>query len=104
MAKRVVIFGSGGQLGIELVRVFSTRGYEVGAFDRKQVDICDGAAVERTLANLDPKVVLNAAAYNQVDLAETDPMAAFQGNALAVRNIARACRNIDAQLVHFSTD
>lgn len=104
MAKRVVIFGSGGQLGIELVRVFSTRGYDVGAFDRKQVDICNGAAVERTLADLDPKVVLNAAAYNQVDLAESDPMAAFQGNALAVRNIARACRNIDAQLVHFSTD
>src|SRR3954454_5803614 len=104
MAKRVVVFGSGGQLGVELVRVFSARGYQVSAFDRKQVDICDGAAVERTLADLDPAVVLNAAAYNQVDLAESDPMAAFQGNALAVRNIARACRNIDAQLVHFSTD
>src|SRR3982751_4209516 len=104
MAKRVVVFGSGGQLGVELVRVFSARGYEVSAFDRKQVDICDGVAVERTLADLDPNAVLNAAAYNQVDLAESDPMAAFQGNALAVRNIARACRNIDAQLVHFSTD
>lgn len=104
MAKRVVVFGSGGQLGIELVRTFKQRGYEVHAFDRKQVDICHGAAVERTVADLDPKVVLNAAAYNQVDLAETDPNAAFQGNALAVRNIARACRNTDAQLIHFSTD
>lgn len=104
MAKRVVVFGSGGQLGVELVRVFAQRGYQVEAFDRKQVDICDGAAVERTLAALDPQLVLNAAAYNQVDLAESDPNAAYQGNALAVRNIAKACRNIDARFVHFSTD
>jgi dTDP-4-dehydrorhamnose reductase len=104
MTNRVAVFGCGGQLGVELVRVFTERGYDVHAFDRKQVDICDGAAVERTVAALDPKVVLNAAAYNQVDLAETDPLAAYQGNALAVRNIAKAARNVDAQLVHFSTD
>ena len=47
---------------------------------------------------------MNAAAYNQVDLAETEPLTAFQVNALAVRNLAVACRNSDAQLVHFSTD
>lgn len=104
MANRVVVFGSGGQLGIELVRTFEQRGYEVHAFDRKQVDICDGVAVERAVAGLDPKLVLNAAAYNQVDLAESDANAAFQGNALAVRNIAKACRNTDCQLIHFSTD
>ena len=48
--------------------------------------------------------MINAAAYNQVDVAEKEPLAAFQVNALAVRNLATACRNTDAKLVHFSTD
>ena len=49
-------------------------------------------------------MVFNAAAYNQVDVAEKEPQAAFLVNALAVRNLALACRQVDAQLVHFSTD
>jgi dTDP-4-dehydrorhamnose reductase len=49
-------------------------------------------------------LVINSAAYNQVDVAESEPQAAFLVNALAVRNIALACRQIDARLVQFSTD
>jgi dTDP-4-dehydrorhamnose reductase len=49
-------------------------------------------------------VVFNAAAYNQVDVAEREPNAAFQINGLSVRNIALACRQVDARLVHYSTD
>ena len=102
--KKVALFGSRGQLGVELKSEFTARGYEVACFDRSLVDITDAAAVERTIADVDPALVINAAAYNQVDLAETEPQAAFQVNALAVRNLAIACRNTDAQLVHFSTD
>jgi len=104
MAIKVVVFGRGGQLGVELVRVFAARGCEVIGFDRSGVDVTDGSKVEKTLADIDPALVLNAAAYNQVDLAEKDAMAAYQGNALAVRNLALACRQVDAKLVHFSTD
>src|SRR5262249_1493534 len=104
MSKRAAVFGAAGQLGIELVRELKSRGYNVSAWDRAQVDITDRSAVENALANFDAQVVLNAAAYNQVDVAEKEPQAAFQVNALAVRNLALACRQIDAQLVHFSTD
>jgi dTDP-4-dehydrorhamnose reductase len=102
--RKVVVFGSGGQLGVELVREFTNRGYSVKGFDRSAVDISDGSRVERSLAAADPGIVLNAAAYNQVDVAENEPLAAYQANALAVRNLAMACRQVDAQLVHYSTD
>jgi dTDP-4-dehydrorhamnose reductase len=104
MFKRVVIFGSAGQLGAELAHTFTARGYQVTRFTRADVDIADTARVERCVADADPQVVLNAAAYNQVDVAESEPVAAYQANALAVRNLAMACRNVDATLVHFSTD
>jgi dTDP-4-dehydrorhamnose reductase len=102
--RRVIIFGSAGQLGVELVRELQSRGYLVTGLDRDAADITDGAAVEQAIARRDPAVVVNAAAYNQVDVAEREPHAAFAVNALAVRNLALACRQVDARLVHFSTD
>lgn len=99
-----VVFGKAGQLGAELEGVFRQRGYDVFAFDRTEVDVLDSASVENAVARHMPAVVLNAAAYNMVDVAEREPEAAFAGNGLAVRNIALACRQADARLVHFSTD
>lgn len=101
---RVAIFGSGGQLGVELKTEFTRRGYEVAGFERSSVDITDTAQVEQALAKFDPAIVMNAAAYNQVDVAEKEPQAAYFANGLAVRNLALACRQVDARLVHFSTD
>jgi dTDP-4-dehydrorhamnose reductase len=102
--KRVAIFGSGGQLGVELKAEFTRRGCEVQGFERGRVDITDAAQVESALSSFDPDVVLNSAAYNQVDVAEKEPQPAFLVNALAVRNLALACRQADARFVHFSTD
>src|SRR5262245_40739082 len=104
MSSKVVVFGSSGQLGVELVTEFRSRGWEVTGFPRASLDISDGERVERELGTIQPSVVVNAAAYNQVDVAEREPQAAFAANALGVRNLAVACRQIDARLVHFSTD
>jgi len=102
--KKAVVFGSSGQLGVELVAVLAQRGYSVTGFDRSQVDISDTAQVERAFAREDPAIVINAAAYNQVDIAEKEPAPAMAANGLAVRNLAMACRQHDARFVHFSTD
>ena len=99
-----MVFGSSGQLGQELVRDLSARGYEVKGYERVALDITDPVLAEQAVAGFDPSVVFNAAAYNQVDVAEREPAAAFQANALGVRNLALACRQTDARLVHFSTD
>jgi dTDP-4-dehydrorhamnose reductase len=104
MMRRAVVFGAAGQLGVELVRELKGRGYSVMSVDRAQVDITNAEKVEAALAGFDAEVVFNSAAYNQVDVAEQEPQAAFQVNALAVRNLALACRQTDARLVHFSTD
>lgn len=104
MGKKVAIFGSAGQLGTELQREFESRGFSVIGLDRRTVDIADAVQVENCIASLEPSIVLNAAAYNQVDVAEAEPQAAFVGNALAVRNLAVSCRQVDAYFVHFSTD
>jgi len=104
MSKKAVVFGNRGQLGIELMRELARRGFVVEGFDRPEMDITDAVLVEQCVAGLDPAVVFNAAAYNQVDVAEEEPDAAFLGNALAVRNVALACRQVDAVLVHYSTD
>jgi len=104
MNRRAVVFGASGQLGVELVRELKARRYAVQGWDRAAVDITSATAVENALAEYDPQVVFNAAAYNQVDVAEREPQAAFAVNGLAVRNLAMGCRQVDASLVHFSTD
>lgn len=101
---KVIVFGKGGQLGRELVRVFKARGHQVVGFERADVDVTNLVRVENVIATFDPDLVLNATAYNMVDVAEKEPEAAFAGNTMAVRNLAVACRQADARLVHFSTD
>jgi len=104
MSRNAVVFGASGQLGAELMHVLQARQYQVTGYGRAQVDITDAAAVERVLERSEADLVVNAAAYNQVDVAESEPRAALEVNGVAVRNLAVACRQIDAVLVHFSTD
>ncbi len=101
---QVAIFGAAGQLGVELVQEFSKRGHTVHSFRRTDVDITDTSQLETKLASLEIDLVLNSAAYNKVDIAENEPQVAYAVNGLAVRNLAVACRQLDARLVHFSTD
>ena len=104
MQRKVMIFGSGGQLGVELCGEFGRRGFDVRPFNRQSLDVTDSLRVEEVISQASPDVVINSAAYNQVDIAEKEPLAAYQANALAIRNLAMACRQSGAKLVHYSTD
>ena len=99
-----MVFGAGGQLGVELCREFERRSWTVRPYNRQALDVTDDIAVRQETVAIKPDVVINAAAYNQVDQAESEPLGAYQANGLAVRNLAVACREVEARLVHFSTD
>lgn len=98
---RVVVLGSRGQLGHELMSVF---GDEAQGLDRGDVDIADAAAVGEVIEAAAPDVVINAAAYTAVDAAEQDEDAATLINGIAVGHIARACAQVEARMVQVSTD
>lgn len=100
---RVAVFGARGQLGGAVVHAFSG-GHEVVPFDRSVVDITDGPATIAAIARVRPQVVINCAGYNDVDGAESQPVAALQANAFAVRSLARGAREVGAALVQYSTD
>jgi dTDP-4-dehydrorhamnose reductase len=103
MTTRLVI-GAKGQLGTDLVRLLTERGEPPVAVDIDELDLCDHTAVRARLLTLRPAVVLNLAAYHQVDLCETHQKEAFATNAVAVHNLAVACSDVGATLAHFSTD
>ena len=103
MTRGTLIVGAGGQLGRELARS-APADATLMALSRAELDITDETAVATAVRGLHPALVINAAAYTQVDAAEKDPEAAARVNALGVRYLARACARAGARLVHVSTD
>jgi dTDP-4-dehydrorhamnose reductase len=102
---RILLLAASGQLGTDLAARLA--GPQLVTLARGQLDVTDPVAVERTLAEVAPSLVLNTAAHNRVDDIETDPastLQAFRVNAVAVHHLARACEEHGARLVHFSTD
>nr|WP_156371252.1 dTDP-4-dehydrorhamnose reductase [Nocardia arizonensis] len=97
-ATRLVVTGSGGQVGTELMR----RAPDARGYTRAELDITDAAAVRAAVAAGD--VVLNCAAYTAVDRAESDVDAAFAVNETGPAVLAEACARVGARLVHLSTD
>ena len=101
--RRVVVIGSKGQLGSDLVR-------ELGDPDRvlplshRDLEICDHVRAREVLTRLRPDAVINTAAYHRVDDCEDHESKAFETNADAVLNLGRICNDLDAVLVHVSTD
>jgi dTDP-4-dehydrorhamnose reductase len=99
----VVVVGAAGQLGRTMV-VSLGRGWPTIGATRAELDLSDAAAVRRAMDAWRPRAIVNCAGYNHVDRAETEPVAAFEANAFAVLNLARAAERHEALLVHYSSD
>lgn len=104
MSQKVLITGANGQLGKELVELFTEKGFEVYGLGRDKMDITNEAQVQEVISTVKPNIVLHSAAHTQVDLAESEPDQAFRINAYGTRNVAVAAEAVGAKLVYVSTD
>jgi dTDP-4-dehydrorhamnose reductase len=100
---RLLITGAGGMLGVDVSRAGERAGHEVIALPRAGLDIRDSAAVRAAIAGHSPHVVVNCAAYTNVDGAETDD-SAYQVNAQAPGVLAAAAAEHQAWILHVSSD
>jgi dTDP-4-dehydrorhamnose reductase len=100
--RRVIVIGASGQLGAAVVDAFAD--WQIVPHTSKTLDITNAAAVTRAVADVRPDVIINCAAFNDVDGAEARPTEAFALNAFAVRTLARAAENSGARFVHYSSD
>jgi dTDP-4-dehydrorhamnose reductase len=104
---KILLFGAAGQLGWQLRRSLGPLG-DVTALTRDSTawcgDLSDTAGISRTVRELRPDVVVNAAAYTNVDRAESEPDAAFAVNARACEALAVEAARLGAWLVHYSTE
>ena len=99
---KIGVVGAAGQLAADLLQ--QLEGHEVHALTRAELDMCRPESIEAALNPMELDVVINTAAYNLVDKAEAEPLAAFEVNAVGVANLARYIGKRNWRLLHFSTD
>ncbi len=102
---RVLVTGAEGQLGSRLVELGARRKtLRIVGLDQTDLDITNPSSIQKALSRHTPDVVVNAAAYTSVDLAESEQECAFAVNGAGVKHLAEACRQNQGALIHVSTD
>ena len=100
---KVIVIGSNGQLGSEILEHFQGN-HQVIGLTHSDIDIVDIDSVSRVLSDLNPEAIINTAAYHNLPECEEHPDISFQVNAIGALNLAKVCNDLDASLVHYSTD
>ena len=100
---KILITGKNGQLGYELANKFSAS-HEVISLDRRELDLSQPDHIVKTVRSIKPDLILNAAAYTAVDLAEKEADLAVAINGIAPGVLAEEANRLDVPLVHYSTD
>jgi dTDP-4-dehydrorhamnose reductase len=102
---KIALIGVEGQLGTDINSHFKKQGLEVaGLVGLKDIDVCDQKMSESVLKKINPDIVINTAAFHDVDRCEDEALSAFKVNVLGVKNLSLICRDLNVPLVHFSTD
>jgi len=101
---KILVTGSTGQLGCEVVRMFNMDGMEVTGIGRKTLDFCQPEQVMEWVSRFKADWVINCAAYTRVDMAEQEPDKAFLINRDATRAVAEGVRSYQGRLLHISSD
>ena len=101
---KVLVTGAEGMLAKDLAPLLEEQEYNVQALPHYKLDNSDLAAVQAAVDDFGPELIINCAAYNEVDKAEVEVQQAFLVNGLGVQNMCMVCQERDIPLVHFSTD
>lgn len=101
---KILVTGGKGQLGKAIAQAGLAAGHEIAALSSTEMDVTDYGAVIKAVDEFRPQAIIHAAAYTNVDKAESDSDGAFRTNAVGTRNVAAACLNRDIKLVYVSTD
>lgn len=99
-----LVTGAGGQLGTEWINYLQQSSIDYVAFGSAEMDITDRVVVNQKISDIKPNVIINCAAYTNVDQAEEDVEKAFLVNRVGVQNICDAAKTVGAKVVHYSTD
>lgn len=100
---RIIITGAQGQLGQEIIRQFQ-QNHEIHVYNSKELDVTNMLSVYECMNSIKPDIIMNCAAYNSVDDAESNPNIARNVNEIGPKNIAEISQHLDAVMVHFSSD
>jgi dTDP-4-dehydrorhamnose reductase len=100
----VAVLGANGQLGRDVAAAFSAQGHTVTSLTHEQVEVATQDSVRAALEGIRPNLVVNTAAFHNVEKCEADPALAFAVNGMGARNVAQVSDALGATLIHISTD
>lgn len=101
---KVLVTGSNGQLGFDVINELKKRGHNAIGIDVKEMDITDSIAVNKVITRADVEAVVHCAAYTAVDAAEDNKEMCSKVNGYGTENIAKVCKQMDIKMIYISTD
>jgi len=101
---KIALIGADGQLGTDVYKYFKGKGLEVIGLTEKEIDVCDLNICSDLLIKLEPDLIINTAAFHQVDICEDKAVTTFDVNVAGVKILSDICLKLDIPLMHFSTD